>query len=109
MERSFYVFRVRRAYRAILYLTATDSDDAVQTLNVQMQHSLYPEPDGGIGYPYIGPGTYNRDTRAISFDIEWDTKYTFTGSVSPDLRTITGTLSHDASNVDNPVIFEAEE
>ena len=56
------------AGRGAVTQPGTDSGDAVQTLSVQMQHSLYPEPDGGIGYPYIGPGTFNRQTGAISFD-----------------------------------------
>ena len=109
IERRFYFFRVRRAYRAILYLKPTESADALQTLHIQMQHSLFPEPNGGIGSPYIGNGTYDVDTRAISFDIEWDTKFRFAGSASPDFRVITGTLSHDTFNIVNPVTFEADE
>lgn len=108
IERRFYIFRVRRAYRAILYLSATESGDALQTLNIQMQYSLFPEPNGGLGYPYIGIGTYNGDTRAISFDIEWDSKFRFAGWVSPDFRAITGTLTHDTFNIVNPVTFETD-
>ena len=103
------MFRVQRAYRAVLYLTPTDSGNALQTLDVQMHHSLFPEPNGAIGYPYIGPGTYDAQTRLVSFQVEWNTKFSFTGSASADLRRITGTLSHDTFNIVNPVTFEADE